>query len=82
MLKNENFIDDVFATRFVDVFGSIKESIYVTRVQEIDVNVNQFELISGRLPKKENEALTLGSTLAAICCMNFGLNPLNIGELS
>ena len=27
-------------------------------------------------------ALTLGSTLAAISCMGFGLNPLNIGELS
>lgn len=28
------------------------------------------------------DALTLGSTLAAICCMDLNLNPLNIGELS
>ena len=28
------------------------------------------------------DSLTLGSTLAAICCMGLNLNPLNIGELS
>ena len=28
------------------------------------------------------DALTLGSTLAAMCCMDLNLNPLNIGELS
>ena len=32
--------------------------------------------------KNSKDGLTLGSTLAAICCMNFGINPLNIGELS
>lgn len=32
--------------------------------------------------KNSKDALTLGSTLAAICCMDFGINPLNIGELS
>lgn len=35
-----------------------------------------------RVKAKSKDALNLGSTLAAICCMNFGLNPLNIGELS
>ena len=35
-----------------------------------------------RVKAKSKDALTLGSTLAAICCMGFGLNPLNIGELS
>ena len=32
--------------------------------------------------KNSKDGLTLGSTLAAICCMGFGINPLNIGELS
>ena len=32
--------------------------------------------------KNSKDALKLGSTLASICCMGFGLNPLNIGELS
>lgn len=32
--------------------------------------------------KNSKDGLTLGATLASICCMNFGLNPLNIGELT
>ena len=35
-----------------------------------------------RVKAKSKDALNLGTTLATICCMNFGLNPLNIGELS
>ena len=35
-----------------------------------------------RVKAKSKDALNLGSTLASICCMNLGLNPLNIGELS
>ena len=35
-----------------------------------------------RVKAKSKDSLTFGSTLAAICCMDFGLNPLNIGELS
>lgn len=35
-----------------------------------------------RVKAQSAQALNLGSTLAAICCMNFGINPLNIGELS
>lgn len=32
--------------------------------------------------KKAKSAPTLGTLLAAICCMGIGLNPLNIGEMS
>ena len=32
--------------------------------------------------KKSKNAPTLGTLLAAICCMGIGLNPLNIGEIS
>ena len=35
-----------------------------------------------RVKAKSADGLTLGSTLASICCMNFGLNPLNIGKLT
>jgi len=35
-----------------------------------------------RVKATSKNGLTLGSTLAAISCMGFGLNPLNIGELS
>jgi hypothetical protein len=35
-----------------------------------------------RVKAQSKDALTLGSTLAAICCMGLNLNPLTIGELS
>ena len=31
---------------------------------------------------KSKDSLTLGSTLASICCMGIGITPLNVGELS
>ena len=35
-----------------------------------------------RVKAKSKDSLTLGSTLASICCMGIGITPLNIGELS
>lgn len=35
-----------------------------------------------RVKAKSKNALTLGSTLASICCMGIGITPLNVGELS
>ena len=35
-----------------------------------------------QLKAKQGKGLNLRTTLASICCMGFGLNPLNIGELS
>ena len=32
--------------------------------------------------KGSKDSLTLGSTLASICCMGIGITPLNVGELS
>ena len=34
------------------------------------------------LKTKQGKGLNLKTTLSSICCMGFGLNPLNIGELS
>lgn len=60
-LKNQSILEDVFASKFVDVYGKYEDHIYVTRVQELDSDVNEYELISGRMPENEKEALTLGS---------------------
>lgn len=35
-----------------------------------------------RVKAKSKNALTLGATLASICCMGIGITPLNVGELS
>jgi len=62
--KSEN-IDELFATKFTDVFVRNDESTIVTRVQETDSPVNRFTLVDGRMPQKENEALALGSSEAS-----------------
>lgn len=35
-----------------------------------------------RVKAKSGKGLQLGSSLASLCCMDFGLNPLSLGELS
>lgn len=35
-----------------------------------------------RVKAKSGKSLQLGSSLASLCCMGFGLNPLSLGELS
>ena len=35
-----------------------------------------------RVKSKSSNGLSLGTTLASICCMGIGITPLNIGELS
>lgn len=59
-IKDTDEIDKIFASKFVDVFASYKDLTFVTRVQELESDVNQFELLSGRLPKEANEALIIG----------------------
>ena len=55
-------VEDIFATKFVDVFVENDESKIITRVQEIDSSVNNFELIDGRMPQNSKEALALGAS--------------------
>lgn len=50
------------------------------RVKRWKMKVKESEKILKK--KKNKEAPTLGTLLAAICCMGIGLNPLNIGEMS
>lgn len=61
-LQKSEVVEDISATRFVDVMAHVNEKSYVTRVQEISSDVNHYELISGRMPQNEQEALTLGSS--------------------
>lgn len=35
-----------------------------------------------KIKAKQNLGLSFGSSLATICCMNLGITPLNVGELS
>ena len=50
------------------------------RIKRYKMKVKEHEKIVSK--KKAKSAPTLGTLLAAICCMGIGLNPLNIGEIS
>lgn len=61
-LKENEIIGDVYSSKFIDVYAKNNDNRFVTRVQEIESDVNQYELISGRMPENESEALVLGSS--------------------
>lgn len=60
-LKESDIIAEIFPTRFVDTFTVNDESTIITRVQEIDSDINRYELLEGRMPQGPREALALGS---------------------
>lgn len=61
-LKAAKNVEDVYATKFVDVFAKDDESSIVTRVQETDCDMNTIQLTEGRMPENKNEAVALGSS--------------------
>ncbi len=59
-LADTRGVSDVFASRFVDVYGRGEDNEdYVVRVQEMTSDVNKIELKEGRLPQNGNEAVVL-----------------------
>ena len=64
-LRKSDNIDKLFATKFVDVFVKNDETSIVTRVQELESDVNKYVLTDGRMPKNKNEALALGGSDAS-----------------
>jgi len=74
---------------YFDFQNLIRQAIGEKAVEPYDPNehpkVRYFKAkarLRDRVKAKSKDSLTLGSSLASICCMGFGLNPLNIGELS
>ena len=59
-LASSEVVKSIFASREIDAYAINQEEIKrVTRISELDKNNSQFELISGRLPSKENECIGL-----------------------
>lgn len=74
---------------FFDFQQLLRSSIGEKEVEPYNPNLNPkikyFKAkarLRDKVKAKSKDNLTLGSTLAAICCMDLNLNPLNIGELS
>ena len=63
-IKETEGVKDVFASRFVDIYakGDNGKEI-VARVEELNRDVNKYELVSGRMPKNAKECLMIVTSL-------------------
>lgn len=87
LLTEENFFDFQNMIRKVMGDSPVEKSSSEEDEESLDPRVRRYkakmrerEKILKR--KKAKKSPTLGTLLAAICCMGIGLNPLNIGEIS
>lgn len=73
---------------YFDFQNCIREVNGIDRIEPPDPNLHpkiKYMRAKARLRDKvkaKKKGMTLSATLASICCMNFGLNPLNIGEIT
>ena len=85
LITAENFFDFQNCIRTVmgqklEEHPKPEEEYEDPRIKRWKMKVMEHEKIINA--KKAKNAPTLGTLLAAICCMGIGLNPLNIGEIS
>ena len=85
LLTEENFFDFQNCIRLVmglnEVTPPEPEDVNEDpRIKRWKMKIKESEKIINA--KKKKDIPTLGTLLAAICCMGIGLNPLNIGEMS
>ncbi|MBQ6559226.1 MAG: FtsX-like permease family protein [Erysipelotrichaceae bacterium] len=60
-LRRNEEVEYVFGSKMVDAYGRISQGdVYVFRFEEIDRTVNLIELVEGRMPENDREALILG----------------------
>ena len=64
LLRKQEFVDTLFASKMVDCYLETKSGVQmVCRVEELQRNMNKFELVSGRMPKADNEIVLVYNTL-------------------
>ena len=64
-LKKNEDVENVFASKVVDAYGTAGNITGVYRLEEMNRSVDLFELVEGRMPEKANEALILGDAIEA-----------------
>ena len=85
LLTEENFFDFQNIIRLIMGMEKIKppdpeEENLDPRIKRYKMKIKEHEKIVNK--KNSKTAPTLGTLLAAICCMGIGITPLNIGEMS
>lgn len=59
-IKEMEIVKNVYASKMVDAYADFNDgAISVARIREMDSDVNNYELLEGRYPKNEKEALII-----------------------
>lgn len=92
VISNISSIDDLIIIEEEEYFefqNLLREALGEQKISPPDPNENpKIKKMKAkaryrdRIKAQSGVGLKLSSSLVSICCMNFGLNPLNIGELS
>ena len=85
-LEDLYFLDE---TNFFQFQNEIRESLGMKKVEQPnpdeDPRVRRIKAKAryrDKIKAKHGAGLKTSTSLAAICCMNMGLNPLNVGEIT
>ncbi len=66
-IKNLEYVKDVFPSKQLDAYCKFDEdNVLISRVRELDSNVNKCVLKEGRLPKNDNEVLIINARSQSI----------------
>ena len=65
VLRENEDIEKVFASKAVDAYGNCNGWQGVFRVEELDRDVDRIQLVEGRMPERANEALILGDGITS-----------------
>ena len=80
MLNSENYFD--FQNLLRQSIGEKEVAAYDPYEHPKVKYFKAKQRLRDKVKAESQESLTFGSTLAVICCMDLGINPLNVGELS
>ena len=91
-VKNASSMEDLFfldSDNFFDFQNKIRESLGEKIIEPPKPNedprikrIKAKARYRDKIKAKKGLGLKLSTSLVAICCMNTGLNPLNVGEIS
>lgn len=66
-IKKLESVENVFASKFVDAYGLIGNDVEpsIIHLRELNSDVNKYELVSGRLPRTNNEIVISNNSVVA-----------------
>ena len=88
-IKNTSELRILYESDYFEFQNLIREACGITPLEAPDPNLNpRIKAMKAKaryrdkVKAKQGQSLTIQTIISSICCMNVGITPLNIGELS